>query len=67
MKTQLQAWLDVDIKQRAKLLGINLSQVSENAIRKEVKRLELEKKSEVPRRRIYGNTSAKKQYSEQGS
>ena len=42
MKTQLQAWLDVDIKQRAKLLGINLSQVSENAIRREVERLEKE-------------------------
>ena len=49
MKTQLQAWIDVDIKQKAKLLGINMSQVSENAIRKEVERLEKEK-SEVPRR-----------------
>ena len=67
MKTQLQGLIDLDMKQRAKLLRINLSQVSGNAIRKEVKRLELEKKSEVPRRRIYGNTSAKKQYSEQGS
>ena len=49
MKTQLQAWIDVDIKQRARQLGINMSQVSENAIRKEVERLEKEK-SEVPKR-----------------
>jgi post-segregation antitoxin (ccd killing protein) len=43
VKTQLQAWIDVDIKQRAKLLGINMSHVSENAIRKEVERLEKRK------------------------
>ena len=42
MKTQLKGWIDVDVKEKAKLLRINMSQVSENAIRKEVERLEKE-------------------------
>ena len=49
MKTKLQGWIGVNIKEKAKLLGINMSHVSENAIREEIKRIEKEK-SEVPRR-----------------
>lgn len=48
IKTQLQAWIDVDVKEKAKLLRINISAVAERAIREEVERLE--KRSEVPRR-----------------
>ena len=40
MKTQLQAWIDGDIKERAKELRINMSQVCEKALREEVQRVE---------------------------
>lgn len=42
MKTQLQAWIDTDVKERAKLLRIKMSAVAERVIRKEIERLEKE-------------------------
>jgi post-segregation antitoxin (ccd killing protein) len=42
VKTQLQAWIDTDVKEKAKLLRINMSAVAERAIRKEIERLEKE-------------------------
>ena len=40
MKTQLVAWIDGDIKERAKILRINMSRVAEKALKEEIEKVD---------------------------